>query len=118
MKAGRLLFLAASMLLAWPLLAQDFSGRFVLGTGAETAVVTLEPKGDRYAGTLSLGGLEAPLDGVLINGHLQGLVEAAGQKIGFQAELKDALLLLTLVQLDANNQPIQASAQTLPFQRD
>ena len=102
-----------------PARAQDFAGRFLMNGTDGTAVLTFAGQdGGVYQGTLANQEYEVPLAGMVIDGVLQGAVADETGSIIFAAELRGAVLTLTLAEVDVFGNPVPATAQVLVFSRE
>ena len=109
---------AAALLLAAPLVAQDYTGSYAATNdqGGQT-VVTLRQAGEQVTGTISGNGNTFQVEGVTEEGAVVGAVTGSMGGFYFQAELDDGQLYLTLIEPDANGQPNYDAATTLVFAR-
>jgi hypothetical protein len=98
------------------IIAQDFSGKYLMQTGNGELVLLLEHKGGgNYGGSISGNGNTFLLQGSIQNRVLQGTTGDDLNPVMFIAELNGGVLTLVMAETDAANQPVLSTAQTLVF---
>ncbi len=96
--------------------SQEYSGEYVIQTENGMVILTLKANSEGiYRGSLSGGGNTFLLQGMVQNGILTGSVGSEG--IIFQARLTGNYLTLSMAETDRAGNPINATVQTLIFQR-
>ena len=101
------------------IVAQDFSGRYLMQTGGSELTLIVENKGgENYGGSLSGNGNSYLLQGIIQNGLLQGTIGDDLYSVTFLAELNNGVLTLVMAETDKANQPVLSTAQTLIFNRE
>jgi hypothetical protein len=98
--------------------AQEYAGRFVMGPGADAAVLEIHAEtGGSYVGALANAEFMIMMRGTVLDGVLQGRIDSDEESIAFVANLQEPLLTLVLAEVDAFSQPIMSTMQTLVFER-
>ena len=119
MKHSRFMAFAITVMLWNNIVAQDFSGRYLMQTGGSELTLIVENKGgENYGGSLSGNGNSYLLQGIIQNGLLQGTIGDDLYSVTFLAELNNGVLTLVMAETDKANQPVLSTAQTLIFNRE
>jgi len=112
------LFLLAT-LVAIPLSGQEYSGTYhTTNDQGEPVTLVLEQNGQGVAGTLTAPGVTFQVEGFLETGGAMGAIYNDQIGIYFYANLAGSRLALTLVELDAHEQPDFGRTTELVFTRN
>lgn len=116
MNHTRFIVLVITALLWNHIVAQDFSGKYLMQSESSELTLILEHDGNGiYGGSLSGNGNTFSLEGTLQNGVLQGMIGDDQNSVMFMAELNHDILTLVMAETDMANQPVLSTAQTLVF---
>lgn len=119
MKHSGFIAFAITVVLWNNILAQDFSGKYLMQAGGSELTLILENKGGgNYGGSISGNENTYLLQCIIQNGLLQGTIGDDLYSVTFIDELNNDVLTLVMAETDKANQPVLSTAQTLIFNRE
>jgi hypothetical protein len=100
--------------------AQDFTGTYSVQdqAGARMTVALSQDAQGQVTGTLTGGSAPLTLQGKVVHGLLTGTISGPASSGFIEARLRDSVLVLTLIEADANHKPDRSRTGQIELTRE